>query len=118
MEPQVINTFPLPAQTSDQKANYVQFKVERSDSVDVPGCTAIESLLLNGVEIPAFIDEKVPTDLTLRNFQPVRIPLYEIQDGPNGPMLVRSSKSNDGRWQVGSIVSIKGTFETPVTAKK
>jgi len=60
--------------------------------------------------IPPYVDERVLLDTTMKNFKDLRIPLYDLIEGPDGPLLIRSMKSNDGNWQVGSVVAVRGEW--------
>jgi hypothetical protein len=109
--PATINLFPKQTPIiTDPEQGYRVFTVVRSEGIDLPGCTSVTEVRLNGQVIPPYVDEKVLDDLTFQNRSPVRLPLWQLIHGENGPMLVRSMKSNDGAWQVGSTVSIMGTW--------
>lgn len=109
--PAVINLFPhQSAAVTDPNQGFRIFTVTRTQGVDLPGCVSLEEVRLNGHTIPPYVDEKVLDDLTFQNRSTVRVPLYHLVGGPNGPMLVRSLKSNDGAWQMGATISVKGQW--------
>lgn len=112
MSNRTVSTFaPESPMSRAAKGDFRTFTVTRPDGVDLPGCLTIDEVLLDGHPIPAFITEKVMVDATRKNHEHIDVPLYMVVDGPEGPILQRSLKSNDGRWQVGSQVSIKGTWD-------
>lgn len=110
-ETKTINLFPNQAPAiTDPLQGFRIFPITRSQGVDLPGCVSVEEVRLDGMVIPPYVDEKVLDDLTFQNRSSVRVPLYHLVGGPNGPMVVRSLKSNDGAWQVGSTLSVKGVW--------
>lgn len=108
----VVNRFPQAIQTlSPEDQGFRQFIVTMPEYIEVPGCRLIEELRVGAVTMPAFETHKYPTDSTHSNFKEIEIPMYALVQGPAGhPAIVRSLNSNDGRWQVGAIVYVKGEF--------
>ena len=111
MVPTVINTFRPHVQPSQMHdAGFRLFKVEDAQGVQVPGCLSISEVRLDGVVIPTSVQENWLKDTTFKNFERVEIPLYQLVQGPEGPMIIRSLKSNDGLWQVGSVLAVRGEW--------
>lgn len=95
---------------NDRSGEYRSFKVLNQDFVSLPNCLSVEAVRLDGRVMPQYAHEHVLTDLTMKHFQAVDVALWGLVDGPETPILVRGTKSNDGNWQLGSIVSVRGTW--------
>ena len=112
MVPTVVNTFrPFVQPNQMHEAGFRLFRVEDPQGVQVPGCKSISELRLDGVVIPPSVQEEWLKDLTMKNFERVEVPLYQLVEGTEGPMIIRSLKSNDGNWQVGSVLAVKGEWD-------
>ena len=102
---------PIAAESAED-LGFRQFVVTDVQAVEVPGCLEIEEVRLNGAQIPPFEDHSVPVDGTHKNFQTLRVGNYALVPGPKGePILLRGLNSNDGHWQLGSTVAVKGKWE-------
>lgn len=119
-EPQTVNRFAPAMQTlSAEDQGFRQFTAEESGYISTPGCLAIEELRLGLHPIPQYEDHQVPKDLTQKNFDTIRIPNYQLVEGPGGvTAVVRSLNSNDGRWQIGAVIYIKGRWADEESGKK
>ena len=118
--PQILNAFSAPTQRKTlNEQGFRQFEVVNADYVLTPGLIEIDTLLLNGVLIPPYQDHTVPVDSTDKNFKTIRTPLYQVAENHNSQaVILRSLQSNDGKWQIGSVIAVKGTWQgdTPVPA--
>lgn len=104
---------------SDQEKGYRVFTVEQENFVLLPGCLSVEDIKLDGVTIPQYIEEEVLSDLTDKRFHTLRIALWDVVQNEQGPALVRSLKSNNGKWQIGSRISVLGKWaDAPATKGK
>lgn len=116
--PILINSFRTAVRPpSPEDLGFKSFVVTDADAVEIPGIVSIEELRLNGHTIPQYVDHKVPKDSTLQTFDTLRMANYRLEVGPRGvPVLERSQGSNDGKWQLGSVVMVKGEWEDDAPA--
>lgn len=116
---QVVHEFRRQApNVNDVAGDFRSFVIAREDSVDIPGCLSVEEVRLNGFPIPEYEVESVLSDLTRKKHHDVSIALWKLVPGPSGPILLRGTKSNDGNWQKGSILSVKGTWDESAEVEK
>jgi hypothetical protein len=116
-----------------QEQGYRQFEITSAQEVETPGLLEIEELVFgwnkNGhhseTMIPPYTEHKVPLDTTESRFQDVRYQNYALAENQDGvPVVIRGSSSNDGNWQVGGFLLIKGKWAevkkapTPATETK
>jgi hypothetical protein len=76
------------------------FEGPGSPVLNVKGLKVIESVRLNGVDLPLFIDEQFPLDTTLTSLHTIKKPLVLLSKDEDGnEILLRDSSSNNGVWQ-------------------
>lgn len=110
--PHVVERFGGTLQTiAPEDQGFRPFTVKNPEFVEVPGCLGIEELRLGAHTMPAFEPHSVPIDSTLTNLKTIQIPMYGLVEGPSGhPVIRRSLNSNDGQWQVGAVIYVKGDW--------
>jgi len=114
----MVNPFLNPPRTvALESQGYKRFEITDTQFILVPGCISIESVLLNTKPLPPYEDHVVPIDTTERHYDTLRVPNYQLFEGPNGMELHRGLNSNDGRWQIGSVVMIRGEWDEDAVAE-
>jgi hypothetical protein len=122
-QPEVVNAFNKPIKSlSPEQEGFRAFPITEAEKlgVELPGCTAIEEVRLGRHTLPNMIEHSVPIDTTDRNFKDIHLPTYVLDESNSGtPVLLRSLSSNDGHWQAGQTLYVKGTWadENPKGAK-
>ena len=112
MTPTVIPAFATPKQTTPLRdQGFKQVLIKSTDYVLVPGLVSVEEIRLDGQILPEYTDHSVPKDGTHKNFETIRLPNYQVtRDFRGESILQRGLNSNDGKWQPGSILAIKGVW--------
>jgi len=110
----VANVMPFEQPTREQspeELGFRRFVVTNRDALALPGCTEVEEVRLGRAPVPAFELHSVPTDSTHRNFKTLRVHNYMLAQGDDGtPVLLRGLNSNDGKWQIGAEVYVRGEW--------
>jgi len=110
---QPMRALPLEAQ------GYRAFKITDPEAIELPGCKAIHEVRMGNMVLPSTVSHSVPTDATHKNFETHEIPLYALVEGHDGtPLLLRSHMSNDGKWQTGHTVHVKGEWDDQPATKR
>lgn len=94
-----------------ESEGFKKFTVVNADFVEVPGCSKVEVVKLGIHTIPPFEMHDVPRDATHSRFDTIKVYNYQLIDKDGIPALLRGLNSNDGKWQVGATVYIKGDFK-------
>lgn len=78
----------------------------------VAGLVQVESVRIDGQEIPLFEDRSYPLDGSLTRFETVREEIIGKTEHPETgvPILLRSKLSNDGIWQKDSQIHVTGEW--------
>jgi len=115
-----INNFTRPvAPASLESQGFRSFDIVNADYVELPNCLTVEEVRLNGRVIPEFHEQQVPTDTTHTRFETHRVRMYMLDaDAAGHPALMRSQSSNDGKWQVGAKLHVRGTWADQKPAAK
>ena len=85
------------------------FTGDGSHTLQVPGCTYVDAIQVDGIEVPPYRDDTV-----LKNEQEkevIRIPNWDCIVIGGVPTIIRSMISNFGKWQKGSTVTVIGDWE-------
>lgn len=72
----------------------------------------IDEVLLDGYRLPEEETREYPTDATLKRLHAVTHPTMRLERDENGvPVLQRAEFSNGGLWQLGSKITVRGSWE-------
>jgi hypothetical protein len=104
----------IPRGPSPEIQGFKAFTVEDPDGLPLPGYASVQEVRLGVQDIPESIDHRVPTDATHRNFKTLRVYNWTLHNG----VLLRGANSNDGKWQKGATVWVKGTLAAAPKAEK
>lgn len=91
------------------------FTVTSPTRIEVPGCTFVHRVFVDGAEMPVEEDRMFAVEKKGKEPEmvPHTVPLCSLEhvEG-HGTCLVRSLYSNDGLWQVGSTVVVVGEWDS------
>lgn len=96
----------IPRGTSPESEGFKAFIVEDPDGIALPGYVSVSAVKLGVNDMPQSQDHRVPTDGTHKNFKTLRVYNWQLHNG----VLLRGANSNDGKWQKGATVWVKGTL--------
>ena len=113
------NTPQATVPAEDQMGEIKVFVVPAVDSagqfiaaLPVPGCKEIFGVRLGRLELPELIEYEVPDSKNYSKKLHVKMPMWELGVTEEGDtVLYRNIYSNDGYWQPGEKVYIRGVFE-------
>lgn len=78
----------------------------------VPGCKRVDRVFVSGIELPAYVTQRFPTDADAKEHVQSDWPLWDLgEDATGQPVLLRSVQSNDGIWQEGAQIVVVGEWE-------
>ncbi len=102
-------------QTSEELGGETRiFVVEDPFIVKVPGLTTLTGVMIDGIRLPLVEDrpfQQVKPDKEPETvYEPMTMVELRYSD-EDGPHLIRSEFSNDGRWQVGSTLVVGGEWD-------
>jgi hypothetical protein len=94
-------------------ADYRSFEGDGSPYLKVPGLKKIKAVRVGQVDVPLTIEQQIPTDATLKNFETQTVEMVKLVNTPEGEqVLLRNLQSNDGMWQKGVPVYVAGDWES------
>jgi hypothetical protein len=109
--------FPKILQTKDLGRNARVFDGSGNSVLLTPGLQLVQSIEIDGVELPLEIEEAYVSSATGQT-ESVTIPLIQTVHVAEGIGIQRSVKSNDGVWQAGSRIVVVGVWDdTPASAQ-
>ena len=115
-----------------QEQGYRRFEITSAQEVEAPGLLSIDELVFgwnqgghhSETPIPRYSEFEVPVDTTESRYQTIRFENWARSENQDGvAVVIRGANSNDGNWQVGGFLLIKGqwvdeTARVAATGKK
>lgn len=106
VRPQRSNSAIVPPESE----GFRKFVVDNPDFIELPNCTAIEAVKMGGHDLEQVTVHYMPQDSTLQTLKPLNIYNWALDTSGGKPVLLRGLNSNDGKWQVGAEVFVKGEW--------
>lgn len=114
---EIPSAFHIPVQSlSPEDQGYRRIDVtEATEYLEVPGLVEIDELKIGAYVVPAYEDHVVPIDTTETRFNTLRLRNYALSEVNGKQCLLRGKNSNDGKWQAGAVLFVKGTWSDDVS---
>ena len=84
-----------------------------TEKLRVPGLTKILGVRVGKTTVPLDVTHQFPVNTNFAASLPMSMPLIRLDQDEDGcPVVLRALQSNDGLWQKGEKIVIRGEFNT------